>query len=86
MIGNAKEKRKWEFMFLGANIDAISVADSFGISANRAATYIADGVGTAINFRAMSKAVSAARCSGSAVEMEYALDDGEILDEVRNRA
>jgi uncharacterized protein YegL len=86
MVTNAKEKRNWEFMFLGANIDAISVADSFGISANRAATYVADKVGTSINFRAMSKAVSAARCAGSAMEMGCALDDGEILDEVRNRA
>ena len=52
----------WEFMFLGANIYAISVASNLGISADRAVKYKADAKGTEINFNAVGSAVSAMRC------------------------
>lgn len=52
----AQQKEQWEFLFLGANIDAISVANSVGISAQKAATYKADGAGTQKNYEAVNQA------------------------------
>ncbi|MDO4757020.1 MAG: hypothetical protein Q4A54_11775, partial [Parabacteroides sp.] len=56
-----KEKYGWEFLFLGANIDAIDVARRFGIEADRAVNYECDARGTQINYKALSKAVSRVR-------------------------
>ncbi len=58
MIERQKKKYGWEFIFLGANIDAIDVAKGVGIDEDRAATYYADDVGTEINFRAIGNVVS----------------------------
>ena len=49
MIGKQKEEHHWEFMFLGANIDAVKEAGRFGIDANRAVRYEHDGAGTKLN-------------------------------------
>ena len=57
-IEKQKNEYRWEFVFLGANIDAIETAGRFGIAADRAADYIADREGTRLNFRAMSEAVA----------------------------
>ena len=57
MIERQKEKYGWEFIFLGANIDAAKEAARFGISEDRAANYHADSVGTAVIYEAMSEAV-----------------------------
>lgn len=57
MIEEKKEKEGWEFLFLGANIDAISTAADFGISENRAVTYEADSKGTRTNFDALANVV-----------------------------
>lgn len=54
MIERQKEKYGWEFLFLGANIDAVSTAAGFGISPDRAVTYEADAKGTRMNFDAVS--------------------------------
>ncbi len=61
MIEHQKEKYGWEFLFLGANIDAVETAKNFGISHDRAVTYRADGEGTALNFDTVSSAVSSVR-------------------------
>lgn len=61
MIERQKEKYGWEFLFLGANIDAVSTAASFGISSDRAVTYKADSEGTRLNFEAVSNAQSRIR-------------------------
>lgn len=53
----------WEFIFLGANIDAIDVASRFGISADRAANYNSDHVGTALNYEVLSDVVCEMRIS-----------------------
>lgn len=52
------EKYGWEFLFLGANIDAIETAASYGIRADRATNYHADTIGTRLNFEAVSATVS----------------------------
>ena len=61
MIERQKERYGWEFMFLGANIDAAREARRFGISENMAADYCCDEVGTALNYEAMSCAISEMR-------------------------
>ncbi len=65
MIERQKEKYGWEFIFLGANIDAIEVADRFGISADRAANYHADSEGTQLNYEVVSEAICSLRASKS---------------------
>lgn len=61
MIERQKAEFGWEFLFLGANIDAVSTAAGFGISADRAVTYEADSVGTRMNFDAVSEVVGCVR-------------------------
>ena len=61
MVERQKEKYGWEFLFLGANIDAIEVAGRFGISAERAVNYNCDSVGTEVNYKALSNVVSRVR-------------------------
>lgn len=61
MIERQKEKYGWEFLFLGANIDAVDVAGRMGIRPERAVNYECDSAGTAVNYRAVGKAVSSLR-------------------------
>ena len=63
MIERQKEKYGWEFLFLGANIDAAREAARFGITEDRAANYHADRQGTAVIYEAMSEAVCNVRAS-----------------------
>ena len=63
MIERQKEKYGWEFIFLGANIDATKEAARFGIRADRAANYNADSKGTAIIYEAVCDAVCSVRAS-----------------------
>ena len=73
MVEKEKEKYGWEFLFLGANIDAIEVAGRFGIEADRAINYECDSEGTALNYQVLSETVSAVRRSKSKVEMDEAM-------------
>lgn len=61
MIQLQKEKYGWEFIFLGANIDAISTASKFGIDEDFAVNYHADEKGTQLNFEVLSEAVMSLR-------------------------
>ena len=60
-IQRQKEKYGWEFIFLGANIDATREAARFGIDADRAANYHADHKGTAVIYEAVNEAVCSVR-------------------------
>lgn len=51
----------WEFIFLGANIDAVATAASYGIAKDRAVTYTSDGEGTRLNYQVVSEAISTLR-------------------------
>ena len=75
MISSRSEKDGWEFMFLGANMDAVSVAARMGIRPERSATYINDGVGIEKNYSAVACAMSSLRTTGSIRE--------DVLEEVR---
>ncbi|MCR5390532.1 MAG: VWA domain-containing protein [Lachnospiraceae bacterium] len=79
MLEKKKKRNHWEFVFLGANIDAVEVAGRFGVAANRAVRYECDSVGTALNFTIMSKMVSCARASSSPEDMEEAFDNDDML-------
>jgi len=74
MVEKAKEKDGWEFLFLGANIDAIEVAGRFGIAKERALNYECDSKGTKLNYSVLANAVSAVRRSKSKAETEVMLE------------
>ena len=61
MIRRQTDKYGWEFLFLGANIDAAAEARRFGIRADRAANYHCDSAGTALNFDVIADAVCEVR-------------------------
>ena len=63
MIERQKEKYGWEFLFLGANIDAAREAARFGIDADHSADYHADHEGTAVIYEAVSEVVCNVRAS-----------------------
>ena len=83
MIENQKEKYHWEFIFLGANIDAAAEAARFGISASRAARYEHDSAGTALNYRVVSDAVSKMRVCCSAEAMADVFEEEDCLSAIR---
>jgi len=87
MVERQKVKYGWEFLFLGANIDAIAEAGRFGIAPERAVRYQCDEEGTAVNFRALGKAVSRVRkCSGAQMSAALAEDwKKEIEADYRKR-
>ena len=73
------KKQGWEFLFIGANIDAVETAKHFGIAKDRAVNYHADKKGTSVVFNAVSSAVGAMRrdcavapCWSEAIEKDYA--------------
>ncbi len=61
LIEHEKTKYGWEFLFLGAHIDAAAEAKRFGIAADRAADYKCDTAGTALNYEVIGEAVGAVR-------------------------
>ncbi|WP_419727138.1 vWA domain-containing protein [Terrisporobacter petrolearius] len=78
MITYEKERYNWQFLFLGANMDAISTARKFGISEEFASNYVSDEVGTQITYEVMNSAISTCKAMGvvdgswkSRVEEDY---------------
>ncbi len=63
MVQRQKEKYGWEFLFLGANIDAVETARHFGISEDRAVSYHSDREGTQLNYQVISEAVCDVRAA-----------------------
>lgn len=82
MVERAQRERGWEFLFLGANMDAISVAGKMGISADRAVTYSADPAGTRVNYDAVCAAASCVRASRP-LEKEWKADIERYVRERR---
>ncbi|MDD4390756.1 MAG: hypothetical protein PHW03_08215 [Eubacteriales bacterium] len=75
-IERQKAKYGWEFIFLGANIDAVETARQYGITPDRAVEYLADSEGTELNFMIMSETVAAFRKVGEV--------DEACLEEIRS--
>ena len=61
MVQRQKEKYGWEFLFLGANIDAVETAARFGINEDRAVNFCNDAQGQALNYSEVSEAVRIVR-------------------------
>ena len=57
MIERQKKRYGWEFLFIGANIDAVETAAKYGIDRDRAVNYNADGLGTQILYNTVSSTV-----------------------------
>ncbi|NLZ88043.1 MAG: VWA domain-containing protein [Clostridiales bacterium] len=68
LIERQKTKHGWEFIFLGANIDAVETAGQFGIAPNRAVDYLADSEGIGLNFHALNQTVRAFRETGAVAQ------------------
>ena len=66
LIERQKSKYGWEFIFLGANIDAVDVADRFGIAGNRAQNFRNDSEGIALNYSVVSRAAASFRAAPKA--------------------
>lgn len=81
LIERQKEQYGWEFIFLGANIDAIETAGRYGIAPNRAVDFIADSEGTELNYKVMASTVTAFRESGRIDEKQFE----EIHEDVKRR-
>ncbi|MCH5314372.1 MAG: VWA domain-containing protein [Eubacterium sp.] len=65
MIEHEKEKYGWEFLFIGANIDAVETASNFGIGADRAVSYHADSQGTSVVYDTVADTVCCMRACAS---------------------
>lgn len=86
MIEHKKEKRGWEFLFVGANVDAVQAASNIGISARRAVNYVADAKGTEAVYEGVSEAMC---CMSRSIEPDFELDDSwreEIDEDFRRRS
>jgi ADP-ribosylglycohydrolase/uncharacterized protein YegL len=71
MIEHEKAKYRWEFLFIGANIDAITTAEHLGIDRSRSANYMADSMGTGAVFASVGRAMFDVRSERSAVSEEW---------------
>jgi uncharacterized protein YegL len=61
MIERQRDRYGWEFLFLGANMDAVSTARHFGIREDRAVRYQCDAKGTALNYKVLSDTIGCVR-------------------------
>ena len=83
MVERQRDRYGWEFLFLGANIDAIEVAGRCGVQANRAVNYECDSEGTQLNYEVLSKAVSRVRtCAAPTAAMAFD-ECGDWAEEIR---
>lgn len=81
LIGRQQEKYGWEFVFLGANIDAAETAESLGIGRETAVDYHSDSAGSAVLYEAMSRAVCGIR---KGVKLSKSAEWREEIDEDYN--
>jgi len=87
LIKQQKSRYGWEFVFLGADIDAVDVADRIGIGRNRAQNYRKDSDGIALNYSVLCETVSAYRAApkgaklgddwGAEIEADYKARGGK---------
>ena len=70
MIKHQTEKYAWQFMFLGANIDAISVAKGIGINPNSAMTFVANAIGTTSAYAGVARCMTSYRAGGQSLSFD----------------
>lgn len=71
MIRRQKKRYGWEFLFLGANIDAATEAERFGIDKAMAADYHCDEIGTALNYEVISEAITSVRANAAPLSADW---------------
>lgn len=71
MIKHKKECYGWEFLFLGANIDAAEEAGRFGIDESMSANYHSDEIGTALNYEVISEAITCVRACKAPLSADW---------------
>ena len=81
MIEHEKTEYGWEFLFIGANIDAVKTAGRFGIGSNRAVNYHADSYGTGVVYEAVCASIGKMR-AGRGVSDDWS---GSINEDYNNR-
>jgi uncharacterized protein YegL len=82
MVKRQQKKYGWEFIFIGANIDAYAEAQRFGIRKDRAVNYVCDDIGTANVYAGVSKAVCSVMIANNIEEMEESLSDSGWDEEI----
>ena len=82
MVKRQQKKYGWEFIFIGANIDAYAEAQRFGIRKDRAVNYVCDDIGTANVYAGVSKAVCSVMIANNNEEMEECLSDSGWDEEI----
>ena len=85
MIRRQKEQYGWEFLFLGANIDAAKEAARFGIGEDKAVTYCSDSIGTRLNYDVIGDAVAQYRTAPSCCKTVAADWKKRIDEDMRKR-
>ena len=83
MIKNRQKCFGWEFLFLGANIDAVSTASKFGIERDMAVDYNCDKEGTALNYEVLSDTISQVRCCSAPISKSW---KKRIEEDYKNRS
>ncbi|AYB00151.1 vWA domain-containing protein [Lachnoanaerobaculum umeaense] len=82
MIEKEKNKYGWEFIFIGANIDACAEAERFGIRRERAVNYMHDNIGTKLIYEGVSQAMCSAMEADSSMVMEESLSNNKWKKEI----
>lgn len=77
------QDNNWEFIFLGANIDAAKEAGKMGIKASRAINYVSDSKGTELNYKVLGNAISKMRSCPEPMMMSSVLDDESWSSEIQ---
>lgn len=85
MIERQKEKYGWEFLFLGANIDAVETARRFGIGEDRAVNFNCDSEGTRLNYEVLSETISTVRsCAPLGANWKKRIDEDYKKRKIRH--
>ena len=84
MVKKQQKKYGWEFIFIGANIDAYAEAQKYGIRKDRTVNYVSDGIGTANVYGGVSKAVCSVMMAGSAMEVDECLTESGWSDAIND--
>ena len=74
MVTQKRKEDKWEFIFLGANIDAIETAERYGFAKSRSVNYVADSCGLGVQYETMGKTLF------SLAESDHEFSDAEMVD------
>ena len=82
LITNQREKYGWEFIFLGANIDAEEEGEKFGIDREMAVNYHSDEKGTELNYKVLNEAISYVRRNQGRMDKHW---KDEITEDYKNR-